>query len=116
MLALDENHPHRAFARHAAATGQLAETRPRMAALSPALALANPPLTSSSLDIVIPASHWSGTPSVSPSKRRKGKGRADDRRESVLSERDANEGLLVDVQSASGLTRASRPDLVAEAR
>ncbi|GAA6032987.1 hypothetical protein NBRC10512_001483 [Rhodotorula toruloides] len=82
-----------------------------MAALSPALALANPPLTSSSLDIVIPASHWSGTPSVSPSKRRKGKGRADDRRESVLSERDANEGLLVDVQSASGLTPAANKTL-----
>ncbi|KAJ8295523.1 hypothetical protein OF846_001740 [Rhodotorula toruloides] len=72
---------------------------------------ANPPLTSSSLDIVIPASHWSGTPSVSPSKRRKGKGRADDRRESVLSERDANEGLLVDVQSASGLTPAANKTL-----
>ncbi|BGP30139.1 hypothetical protein JCM10296v2_001891 [Rhodotorula toruloides] len=82
-----------------------------MAALSPALASANSPLASSSPDLVIPASHWSGTPSASPSKRRKGKGRAEDRRESVLSERDANEGLLVDVQSASGFTPAANKTL-----
>ncbi|BGO97766.1 hypothetical protein NBRC10513v2_001761 [Rhodotorula toruloides] len=82
-----------------------------MAALSPALASADSTLPSSSPDIVIPASHWSGTPSVSPSKRRKGKGRAEDRRESVLSERDANEGVLVDVQSASGFTPAANKTL-----
>lgn len=115
-LALYENHPHRAFACYAAATGHFSGTRSRMAALSPALASADSTLPSSSPDIVIPASHWSGTPSVSPSKRRKGKGRAEDRRESVLSERDANEGVLVDVQSASGFTRASRPILAIEAR
>ncbi|BGP22872.1 hypothetical protein Rt10032_c08g3732 [Rhodotorula toruloides] len=80
-----------------------------MAAPSPALAVsANSPLLP---DIVIPASHWSRTPGASPSKRRKGKGRADDRRESVLSERDANEGQLVDVQSASGLTPSTNKTL-----
>lgn len=77
-----------------------------MAALSPALAPADSLLASSSPDIVIPASPWSATRSPSPNKRRKGKGRADDRRDSVLSERDGNEGLLVDIQSAGGSTRA----------